>query len=36
MFLWARLVLLQIEEDAFALGDIEAAIADMPTSLNDL
>jgi len=36
MFLWARLVLLQIEEDAFALNDLEAAIVDMPTTLNDL
>jgi hypothetical protein len=36
MFLWARLVLMQIEEDAFAVNDLETAIMDMPASLNDL
>ena len=36
MFLWVRLVLLQLEDDADNLDDLENAVASMPHSLNDL
>lgn len=36
MFLWVRLVLIQLEDDAYSLDDLETAIVNMPTGLNDL
>ena len=36
MFLWVRLVLVHLEEDAYNLEDLETAVADMPVSLNEL
>ncbi|CAN9342142.1 unnamed protein product [Alternaria alternata] len=35
MFLWVRLVLAQLELDAYNLDDLENAVANMPHSLND-
>ncbi|KAF7670744.1 hypothetical protein GT037_011195, partial [Alternaria burnsii] len=35
MFLWVRLVLLQLEDDADNLDDLENAVANMPHSLHD-
>ncbi|KAF1849355.1 uncharacterized protein K460DRAFT_404584 [Cucurbitaria berberidis CBS 394.84] len=34
MFLWVKLVLSHLEEDAYNLNDLEAAVANMPVSLN--
>ncbi|KAH7385941.1 hypothetical protein BKA66DRAFT_403042, partial [Pyrenochaeta sp. MPI-SDFR-AT-0127] len=36
MFLWVRLVLTYLEEDAYNMDDLEAAVASMPVSLNEL
>jgi hypothetical protein len=36
MFLWVQLVLAELEVDAHNLEDLEAAVAIMPRSLNDL
>lgn len=36
MFLWVQLVLLQLEDDAYSLSDLENAIATMPIRLNDM
>lgn len=36
MFLWVRLVLMQLEMDAYNLEDLENLVADMPHSLHDL
>jgi hypothetical protein len=36
MFLWVRLVLAQLEFDAYNLHDLENAVANMPHSLHDL
>lgn len=35
MFLWVRLVLTYLEEDAYNMDDLEAAVASMPVSLNE-
>jgi hypothetical protein len=36
MFLWVQLVLLQLEDDADNLDDLENAVANMPHDLHDL
>lgn len=36
MFLWVQLVLLQLENDAYNMSDLENAIATMPVGLNDM
>ena len=36
MFLWVRLVLAQLEVDAYNLNDLEAAVANIPHSLHEL
>jgi hypothetical protein len=36
MFLWVRLILRQLEDDAYSLQDLETIVADMPVGLNDL
>ncbi|KAF2129964.1 hypothetical protein P153DRAFT_356631 [Dothidotthia symphoricarpi CBS 119687] len=35
MFLWVRLILAHLEEDAYNLDDLEAAVMNMPVTLNE-
>jgi hypothetical protein len=36
MFLWVKLVLTSLEDDAYSINDLETAVANMPVGLNDL
>lgn len=36
MFLWVRLILTHLEDDAYNLNDLETVMANMPTSLKEL
>ena len=36
MFLWVRLVLSYLEQDAYSMDDLEKAAANLPVTLNEL